>query len=102
MSDVWQVLPLASHSQGVERGKSIQADYQKVMSMKYNGDLQLYLDQVDQVMMDCQADMDPMFLLTLIEPQLRACKHMSTYFIAYDLAESGSPDKTLEFLWNAA
>ena len=53
-------------------------------------------------MMDCQADMDPMFLLTLIEPQLRACKHMSTYFIAYDLAESGSSTKTLEFLWNAA
>ena len=44
------------------------------MSAKYNGELQLYLGGVEQVVMDCQAGMNPMLLLILIEPQLRACK----------------------------
>ena len=68
----------------IERGKATQVELTQLLMHTFNGDLELYLDGLDTILMSMHKTPDEELLHGLIEPQLRRCSQLSSEFVFYD------------------
>ena len=86
----------------IDRGQMKQVELPQQIVLEFKGDLEAYLDGSDSRLLRLVSKPDEDVLHALIEPQLRRCKALAPEFVTYDRAEDGDPEKTTEFLYNAA
>ncbi len=86
----------------LERGQATQVEMTRLMAHKFDGDLELYLDGLDTILLQFQKEPEESFLLALVEPQLRKAKFLAPDFVFYDRALPDSEERTFTFLYDAA
>ena len=57
----------------VERGQASQVELTQLLAHQFDGDLSIYLDGLDAILLSFHKEPDEDLLLTLVEPQLRKC-----------------------------
>jgi hypothetical protein len=73
----------------LESGQTAQVEMTKLMALRFNGDLELFLDSLDTVLASMSKEPDEAFLMALIEPEHRKAKSMSHEFVFYDHVAPG-------------
>ena len=74
----------------------------KLLGHKAAGDLALYLDGLDTLLLNLDEPATETLLHSLVEPQLRTFKSMEHVFYVYDHAPEGAPQRTVQFLYDSA
>jgi hypothetical protein len=66
------------------------------------GDLEAYLDNLENILMGLEKQPDPDLLHAFVVPQLRKCKELAPDFVTYDRADDGSVERSVETMLDAA
>ena len=86
----------------LDLGQRLKVDIADLLGWKYKGDLGVYLDGLDQLLMGLSREPDEHLLAALVEHQLRLCKGLAPSFERFDSADEGSPERTITYLISAA
>ena len=86
----------------VSRGTAVQSDMMRLLSHKAAGDLSLYLDGLDNLLLNLDEPATETLLHSLVEPQLRTFKSMEQVFHVYDHSPEGARERTVQFLYDSA
>ena len=86
----------------IERGQALSVDLTTLVSLRFGGDLEGFLNAWDYALMALAKVPDEDLLCSLLECQLRKCKGLEPAFVTFDAAEEGSETRTSAFLYNAA
>ena len=92
---------LLRHRYMLESGDTAQVEMTRLMNLRFNGDLELYLDSLDTVLGTMANQPDEKFLMALVVPELRKAKAMTHDFVFYDHATGGAKERTFSFLYDA-
>ena len=85
-----------------DRGHALQIDLEILQKHKAHGNLEEYIDGLDSKLSMLTKEPDPDLLMSLVEPQLRTFTSLGPEFVTFDRARYGTPERTLEFLIDAA
>jgi hypothetical protein len=86
----------------IEKGASIQVDLTQLMSLRYNGDLEGYLDAYDDVLLTLSKKPDEDWLLGLIETELRKVASLGPQFVIYDASPHDPNIQSAQWLYDRA
>jgi hypothetical protein len=86
----------------IDSGTQMQMDLTSVMSLKYEGDLEIYLDKLDFILLEADTAIPEQFLYAIIEPELRKCKELAADFVYLDSTDDGDPRRTSSSLYEVA
>ena len=86
----------------LQRGTATQVDLTALMNHEFRGDLSVYLDGLDAILMHLSKPPEEELLHACVEPQLRRCKALELDFKMYDRAPEGSHERTIQYLYDAA
>ena len=86
----------------IDSGTQMQLDLSKINTLKYDGDLEIFLDKLDYVLLDVNTSIPEEFLYAVIEPELRKCNELAPNFVALDATRDGDPLRTSHSLYEIA
>ncbi|CAK0819868.1 unnamed protein product [Prorocentrum cordatum] len=86
----------------LDSGKAHRVHLAALNALKYNGDLEVYLDALDARLALMSAEPDEALLLAIVEPELRKAPDLAFEFAQFDRALDDAPEKTLQFLCDSA
>ena len=97
-SCLWMFL----HRYQLERGQVLHVDYTAIMKWEYRGDVEAYIDSLDNILLGMSSEPEEGLLHALAIPQLRKCREMVPDFVAYDRANDDSEERTTAFMLDIA
>jgi hypothetical protein len=71
----------------LDSGQTQHIDMQSLMSLKFQGDLELFLDTYDNILDNLEEVPTEAMLHAVLVPQLRHCKGLQPDFVTYDAAD---------------
>ena len=86
----------------VSRGTAVQSDLSRLLNHKAAGGLSLYLDGLDNLLLNLDEPATETLLHSLVEPQLRTFKSMEQVFHIYDHAPDDARERAVQFLYDSA
>jgi hypothetical protein len=86
----------------IEKGASIQVDLNQLMCLRFNGDLEGYLDAWDDVLLGLNKKPDDDWLLGLLETELRKVTALGPHFVIYDASPHDLNIQSVQWLYDRA
>ena len=86
----------------LDYGQAMRVHISALNALRYNGELEVFLDALDARLALMISEPDESLLLAIVEPELRKVTDLAYEFAVFDRAPDGSPAKTLSFLYDAA
>jgi hypothetical protein len=80
----------------------MQVDLAAITALHYDGDLEIFLDKLDYILLEANTAIPEEFLYAIVEPELRNCNDLAPDFVALDATEDGDPKRTTSHLYNIA
>ena len=86
----------------IDSGTQMQVDLSSIMTLKFENDLEIFLDKLDYVLLEANTSIPEELLYAIIEPELRKCKELAPDFVALDATDDGDPKRTSGALYEIA
>jgi hypothetical protein len=86
----------------IDSGTQMQVDLSSIMALKFDGDLEIFLDKLDYVLLEANTSIPEEFLYAIIEPELRKSEDLAPDFVVLDATEDNDPRRTSGSLYVVA